>query len=675
MEQSNENKPAATVLTEIRRVAKLLRTDPAEAAEAASGILDAAPGQQQALIILVSALRLLKQTAAARELLEWMAQERPKLASVQYELGILLAKESSMQAAIERLSTVVELEPNHGPALRALGNQLSLKGDFAAAGKAYAHYVKLSIRELKLLDDLARLGTDELVKMENALRSSLDVNPTDVMTLCSLANVYVRLMRFHEAQTQLARALELAPDYQEAREHYAWTLNYGARHRKANEQFDILAASDPARHNQFQLSKVTNLVVLGDYDEAFELLENMRGEESANPGFWLNYGHALRTVAGRTDEAIGAYRECLKLDPAFGTAWSALANLKTYRFSTAEIETMEAQAARDDLRSDRRAAFHFSLGQALEDRANYAESFEHYRRGNSLLRPDINLDATVLPNLIKTAKAMLTPEFFATRAGLGCPSRDPIFIVGMARAGSTLIEQILSSHSLVEGTRELPDISEIVAELQVRYPNTQYPQFLRALDGNEWEVLGKQYLEATQVHRKLGRPHFTDKAGTNFMHVGLIQLILPNARIIDARRHPLGCSFSCYKQVFPVASMPHSYDLKEMAQHYRGYVELMAHYDRVLPGRIHRVYHEDLVRDPEKEVRRLLAYCGLQFEEQCLRFYESDRAVRTVSAQQVRKPIDSSAGEKWRRYEPWLGPAKEALGDVLAQYPNVPEFD
>ncbi|HLY07178.1 MAG TPA: sulfotransferase [Rhizomicrobium sp.] len=675
MEHVNENKRSEATSVAISRIADLLGVDAAEAAKEASGVLDVAPGQRQALIVLVSALRLLGHDDVAREMLEWMAEERPRLAAPRYELGMLLAKAATRRESIAQLSQVVQLEPNHPTAWRTLGDQLSLNGALSGAGKAYARHIKLSLRELKLLDELEQLGVSELGKIEGALRASLDVNPTDVMTLRTLGRVCMRLMRYREAQVHLSRALELAPDYTQARETYAYALNFGARHREANEQFDILAQGDNRRRNAFKLQKIPNLMLLGDYDEAFRILDSLRNEESANPLFWLQYGHALGTVAGRGGEARDAYRKCLELDPQLASGWLALAHLKKYRFSPAEIETMQGLAARDDLEAQ--YLLHFALGQALENEARYSESFEQYRRGNSLVRPQIKLDTTLLPDMVKATRAVMTNRFFASKAGSGCSAADPIFIVGMARAGSTLIEQILASHSLIEGTRELPEIIDIVADLHMRYRDSQhqYPSLLTVMDEKEFKILGERYLESTRAHRTLDRPFFTDKAGENFMHVGLIQLILPNAKIIDARRHPLGCCFSCYKQTFPVGSIPESYDLADMARHYRGYVEMMAHYDKVLPGRIHRVFYEDVLRDPESEVRRLLTYCRLPFEEGCLRFYESDRAVRTISSQQVREPINRDAGEKWRHYEPWLGAAKEVLGDVLARYPDVPAFD
>ena len=669
----SENVSNRELSATLEDVAADLTADIAKAATGASEVLDTVPGQPQALLLLVSALRLLDQKDGACEVLEWMSEQHPNLAAIHYELGLLLGKLGRRREAIERLTRVVQLEPNHSGAWRALGNQHALVGDALAAGEAYSEHVKRSIKELKLLEDAAAsTGGEELLQAENMLRQSLDVNPTDVWMMRMLAAVYLKLSRAHLSQVQLARALELAPGFMAARVDYARVLNRGMQWREAVEQFDILIASD-TRQAYFEIHKATNLVMLGEFDEALALFAKIQPELAKDPLYWLNYGHALRTV-GRSSDAIDTYRKSIELEPRFGGAWYALANLKTYRFSSAEIESMRAQLNHDGLNDNQRDQLEFALGQALEDQKAYAESFEHYRKANAIRRRYVHHNSDDNANLVKRMKAFFTPEFFQKRAGFGCSSADPIFIVGMVRAGSTLVEQILSSHSLVEGTMELPDILDLVTELNMRRPKIGYPEILSQIDEVALRALGEQYLESTRYQRRLGRPYFTDKAGMNLHHVGFIQLILPNAKIIDARRHPLGCCFSAFKQSFPDISVAHAYDLAELGQYYREYVALMAHFDEVLPGRMLRVFHEDMVREPETQIRRLLDYCGLPFEEKCLRFYENDRSVRTSSSEQVRAPISAKGVEAWQNYEPWLGPVKDALGDVLTLYPDVPKF-
>jgi tetratricopeptide (TPR) repeat protein len=443
--------------------------------------------------------------------------------------------------------------------------------------------------------------------------------------------------------------------------------------KDANAQLELLLKDDPG-NPRLEAQLAANYIMLGAQDEGMRLFEKVRPESVNDKVFWLNYGHAARTVGKDDQTIISAYRKCLEIDPTYGTAWWGLADMKTYRFSQAEIATMRNQLKRENIPDGQRCHLEFALGRALEDERAHAESFEHYSRANALRRPYIYYSADAVHTDVMRAKAFFTPEFFSARKGMGCPSADPIFIVGMPRAGSTLIEQILSSHSQVEGTMELPDLGNIVSELiRKNAGGKAYPELLADLDGAALRRVGEEYLERTRPQRKSGRPFFTDKAGKNYVHTGLIQIVLPNAKIIDARRHPLACGFSCFKQAFAPGALPLAYDQTDIGRYYRDYVEIMAHYDAVLPGRVHRVIHEELVREPAKEIGRLLGFCGLPFEEQCLRFHETDRSIRTSSSQQVRQPIQKKSVEVWQHYETWLQPMKDALGAVLARYPDVPE--
>ncbi|HKE97270.1 MAG TPA: sulfotransferase, partial [Povalibacter sp.] len=379
---------------------------------------------------------------------------------------------------------------------------------------------------------------------------------------------------------------------------------------------------------------------------------------------------------GRQESSIDAYRRSIALAPQLGEAWWSLANLKTVRFSSNDLTSMQEQVARQDLTPEDRFHFHFALGKALEDARAYPASFEHYAQGNALRREMISYDPQETTATTGRTMALFTPEFVASRKGVGCPALDPIFIVGLPRSGSTLLEQILASHPLVEGTQELPDIIAIANELGGRKTlsgTSKYPDMIHSLSYDQLLALGERYLAQTRIQRKTNAPFFIDKMPNNWAHSGLIHLILPNAKIIDARRHPLGCCFSGFKQHF-ARGQQFSYGLEDIGRYYRDYVELMAHFDAVLPGRVHRVIYETLIDDTEAEVRRLLAYCGLEFDERCLRFYENDRAVRTASSEQVRQPIFRDAVDHWRHYEQWLDPLKLALGPVLETYPAVPQF-
>ncbi|HEX5953585.1 MAG TPA: sulfotransferase, partial [Rhodanobacteraceae bacterium] len=374
-------------------------------------------------------------------------------------------------------------------------------------------------------------------------------------------------------------------------------------------------------------------------------------------------------------EAVVAYRRCVELEPSFGEAWWSLANLKLFRFDATDLQAMQHQLLRDDLSDEDRLHLEFALGKALEDAEDFAASFSHYTRGNAIRRAQLSYDANGTTSRVEYIRKHYPREFFAERTGSGCASPDPIFVVGLPRAGSTLIEQILASHSRVEGTMELPEIATLTSELRrqaARGAAMPYHHALAALDAGALRALGERYLAATRIQRKTAKPFFIDKMPNNFMHVGLIHLILPNAKIIDARRHPMACGFSIFKQHF-ARGQDFSYSLDDIGRYYRDYVELMAHFDAVLPGRVCRVQYERLVADTEAEVRRILDYCGLEFEAGCLRFFDNRRPVRTASSEQVRQPIYRHAVDHWRHYAAWLQPLQAALGPILQECPAAPE--
>jgi tetratricopeptide (TPR) repeat protein len=408
------------------------------------------------------------------------------------------------------------------------------------------------------------------------------------------------------------------------------------------------------------------LGLVGEYERAIEIYDVLLAEFPGQPKIWMSFGHALRT-AGRRDQALAAYHRCLEQAPGLGEAYWSIANLKTAPFTREQEAAMRRQLADPALGAEDRLHFHYALGKALEDRGDYADSFRQYADGARLRRAERPYDAAESHDQMLRSKALFIEGFFAERAGGGSPAPDPIFIVGLPRAGSTLIEQILASHSAVEGTMELPDITTLARRLGrpgSRAEGRRYPEALADLDGEARLALGEEYLERTRIHRKKGRPLFIDKMPNNLHHIGLIRLILPNAKIIDARRAPMASCFSAFKQLF-ARGHAFSYDLTDLGLYYRDYIALMDHFDAVLPGRICRVIYEDVVENTERQVRRLLDYCGLPFEAACLRFHENDRPVRTASSEQVRRPIFREGLEQWRHFEPWLGPLAAALGPNL----------
>ena len=674
MQQSSETVTAEPLSAKLAGAAASLRTDAETTATRASEIVDALPGQPQALYLLVCALKLMGLESGAGDLLQSMARDFPQLASVHYALGVSLARAGKSRESIAHLSRTVALEPNHPAAWRALGDMLARAGDRTSAGRAYMRHIMLSIRELKLVEDSMGGNIDNIRKVESMLGQSISINLTDVVAIRMLGETYLWRGMLKEAETMVGRALELAPGCAATRNLYGIVLTQQMNWKGANEQLARLLQQEPD-NPRFETLMAANLVMLGEQDEALRLFEKARQAATGDVLFWLNFGNTARTLGMDHETIVAAYRKCIELDPGYGTAWWGLADIKTFRFAPADIAAMRQQLETANLSDGQRCHIEFALGRALEDEGAYAESFEHYRRANELRRPYAPYNADEMHNNVRLLKAFFSKEFFVRRGRTGCPAPDPIFIVGLPRSGSTLIEQILASHSEVEGTMELPDIGNMVGDLIRRHGSAKsYPAFLDDLDDAALAELGEEYLERTRCQRILGRRFFTDKAGHNFLHIGFIHLILPNAKIVDARRHPLACGFSCYKQAFAPGALHLAYDQTDIGRFYRDYVESIAHFDEVLPGRVHRVIHENLLRDPEQEIRHLLAYCDLPFEEQCLRSHETNRSVRTSSSQQVRQPIQAKKVEAWEHYDAWLSPMKDALGEVLSRYPEVPLF-
>ncbi|TMJ57872.1 MAG: tetratricopeptide repeat protein [Alphaproteobacteria bacterium] len=624
------------------RLSESRRPVPRLAAEQAGEILKAVPGHPNASLLLGMARRNGGDPAAALSVLAPLAAAQPRWVAAHFELGLTLGALGRGEDAVTELRKAVELNPDLPDAWRALADHLTAMGDDAGAETARARFLKVSTRDPRLMAAAAALCDNRIPEAEALLRRHLHEHPTDIAAIRMFAEVAARLGRYHDAENLLARCLELAPGFAGARHNYAVALYRQGKPAAALPQVEQLRAAEPANPNYRSLEAAV-LAGIGEYARSIDIYAEVLRRYPNQAKIWLSYGHALKT-AGRSSEGIRAYRRTLELDPGLGEAWWSLANLKTFRFTAEELRQMQTQLARTDLKTEDRYHFHFALGKSLEDQQDYGSSFEHYRQGNGLRRAQIHYDPAEGREHLARARTLFTREFFAARDRQGAPDPDPIFIVGLPRAGSTLIEQILASHSQVEGTMELPDIPAMAHAVAER-----------------GRVSG------------LRCAFFIDKLPNNFLHLGLIHLMLPNARIIDARRHPLGCCFSAFKQHF-ARGQNFTYDLAELGAYYRSYVELMAHFDAVLPGRVHRVFYERMIEDTEGEVRRLLEYCRLPFEPACLRFYENERAVRTASSEQVRTPIYREGLEQWGHYEPWLGALKAALGSVLEAYPATPDF-
>jgi tetratricopeptide (TPR) repeat protein len=524
--------------------------------------------------------------------------------------------------------------------------------------------VARAINDPALMSAGLALSEGRFEQAEPILRARLRENPLDVVAIRMMAELATRLGRMADAERLLRRALDLAPFYSAARELLARNLQRSNRPEEALVEVAHLVAQEPDQPTYLML-RASLLVKVGHQEGARNDYEAVLAKHPRHAKTWMSLGHVLKTL-GQQGEGIAAYRRAIDEEPTLGEAWWSLANLKTVAFSADDVAQMERALSACQSDEDR-LHLHFALGKAREDAREYEKACAHWDSGNSIRHKLLPYDAEETHQACQSSMRFYTAERLAGRNT--CRKPDPIFIVGLPRSGSTLIEQILASHSLVEGTMELPDLMAIESRLaaQAAAAGKPWPAALADLNDEALRLLGEEYLERTRIQRRLGRPFFIDKMPNNWLHVGLIRMILPNARIVDARRHPVGCCLSAWKQHF-ARGQAFSYDLTDLGRYYRDYVALMRHFDRVSPGAVHRVIYEDMVVDTEGEVRRLLDYLELPFEESCLGFWQTERAVRTASSEQVRRPIFTDAVDHWRHFEPWLQPLKDALGSTLESY-------
>lgn len=586
-------------------------------------------------------------------------------------LGARLLREDPRLAALQARE-VLRASPGDPDAYRLLGAALRRTGEDEEAEKAELDAIAASVHDPALIRAAEALLDNDLPAAEQILRPRLKAKPTDVAAIRMMAELAARLGRLADSENLLRRALELAPAFAAARANLATVLYRQGRPVEAIAELERLETAGPGDPAQMNL-KAAALGRIGSYEEALALYRQVLDRHPDQPKVWMSFGHVLKTV-GRTEDSIAAYRRAIALAPTLGEVWWSLANLKTLAFDEADVEAMEAAFATSGLTDEDRLHLQFALGKAREDRGETERAFACYAEGNRIRRTQIHYDPEETSDHVRRSTALFTPEFFAEREGWGCDAPDPIFVLGLPRAGSTLVEQILASHAEIEGTMELPDLPALARRLggRGRGQTSVYPEILAGLDREAVRALGEEYLDRTRVQRKTDRPFFVDKMPNNWAHVGLIRLILPSARIVDARRHPLACGFSNFKQHF-ARGQTFTYDLEEIGLYYRDYVELMAHFDQAVPGHVHRLIHERLVADPETEVRRLLDFVGVPFDPACLRFHETDRPVRTASSEQVRRPISREGLDRWEAFERWLGPMKAALGPVLTAWADTSE--
>jgi tetratricopeptide (TPR) repeat protein len=658
-----------------RRVAELRRRQAAKADdEALAGaleLLEAYPDNRDLLLIAASAQRGLGRIEEALTLLDRLETLQPRWSLLHQERGLCRIAQRDAQGAIAALLQAVHLNPALPLSWRMLEGVYRLVGDGANAATAADHVRTLKALPPDVVRATALFADGESLAAEALVRRFLQTHGHHPEAMRLLARIGLAQDVLDDAEALLEGALLIAPDHRGARLDYAQTLLKRHRYVRARQEAQILLAQDPD-HLDYLSVAATAAVGLGETEAAIALYETMLTKTApgapleADIRLWL--GHALKTV-GRTAEAIASYRAAARVRPDFGDAYWSLANLKRYSFEPDEIAAMIA--AEEDPRTSPEDRWHlrFALGKAFEDRGEAEKAWGWYAAGNALKRAESRYRPEIFETNTAEQRRVCSPAFFAARKGWGASGHDPIFIVGLPRSGSTLIEQILASHSQVEGTQELAEIPAIALELQGRVPDLDHPRYpavLEDMDAAAFRALGERYLAETRAYRTEA-PHFIDKMPNNFRHVGLIHLMLPGARIIDARREPLACCFSNLKQLF-AHGQEFTYSAEDIARYYRTYLDLMAHWDAALPGRVLRVHYEDLVADLEGNVRRILDHCGLPFEAACLDFHQTRRAVRTPSSEQVRQPIFRDGLEPWRPFEAWLGPLRAALGDAVDRY-------
>jgi len=577
-------------------------------------------------------------------------------------MGIEAAGEISSNPGefIVALREAARQEPANPNRWRALADACFHAGLSVEADAAYQRATLVSVNDPVLREAALALASNRLDIAERLIKPHLKAHPTDVAAIRMLAELAARIGRLDDAEALLTRAIELAPGFLAARQNMVMLHLRKQRVTEALAEAQSLREAEPDNPAFINLEGVA-LAKIGDYADAVLRFEAVLKRRPKSSRIWLSYGHSLKTL-GRSTESVGAYRRAIELQPSLGEAWWSLANLKSIRFASSDVEAMEqALQTGDRLTDDDRLHLHFALGKAYEDACSPQPAFRHYADGNSIRAKQLHYDPGWVEALVNSAVERLDASFFAARREQGDPSADPIFIVGMPRSGSTLVEQILASHSTVEGTHELPDMEMLARSLGA--VDAGHIDALARCEQQELAALGAAYLKSTRVYRKTGRPLFIDKMPNNWLFVPMIHLVLPNAKIVDARRGAMACCFSNFKQHF-ARGQGYSYRLDHLARYYTAYVRLMSHVDRVLPGVVHRVRHEDMVADTEAQVRRLLASLGLPFEPACLRFWETERAIQTASSEQVRRPIFRDGVDQWRDFDPFLGELRAGLGDL-----------
>jgi len=634
-----------------------------------SGVLKDDPENLEALYMSAVCRRYTKDFEAGLGVLAEIKDIAPEHGRAHQEEGHTFRDMGRFDDALRAYTRACRFNPALEASWRGQHEIYSAKGMEREAVQVRVQLERLQAMPAPLLAVMDLIGQGRLLKAEEYCRQFLLKVPQHIEGMRLLADIGMRLGVLDDAEFLLESALQFEPDNNRIRIDYVQVLRKRQKFQQALKQTKRLLDSSP-KNPQFLSLFAVESMQSGDYEVALDTFDKVLAQLPGDPTTLTSKGHAHKT-SGEYDSAVGAYRAALTSNQHYGEAYYSLANLKVYEFSDDEITTMLAEESNNNLSHIDRIYFSFALGKAYEDRGDFDASIEYYQRGNRLKKAQSRYDAEQMSGDLHALHDVFTRKFFEDRSGVGCEAADPIFIVGLPRAGSTLLEQILSSHTLVDGTLELPNIPSLSQRLRRRGRQTDtsgYPDIFTEISAEEFRDFGEEYISGTRFHRQ-DAPFFIDKMPNNFRHIGLINLILPNAKIIDARRHPMSCCFSGFKQLF-AEGQEFSYDLTDIGRYYADYVSLMDHWDTVLPGKVLRVHYEDVVADIDTQVRRILDYCGLPFEEGCINFHQTDRSVRTPSSEQVRQPIYKSGLAQWRNFEKWLEPLREALGPVLDRYPG-----
>ena len=653
---------------DVRRIRELVQERRfAEALAAADSLLVKVPENRDVLYLRALSQRQLGDSPAALSTLAGLERLHPRFSRLYQERGHCHVALKQAPQAIEAFLRGVQINPALPASWSMLEGLYRMTRQAENAAEASAHVATLKKLPPEIVTANALFADGEIAEAEHITRAFLLKHGHHVEAMRLLARIGIERDVLDDAQLLLEAVLELAPGYHAARFDYAQVLIKRHIYQRAQEQAERLLAADPSNRNYRTLQALV-CVGLGLHERAIGLYRELLRGATQPADLHLSIAHSLKTL-GRREEAIAEYRAAAVARPGYGDAYWSLANLKTYRFEDEELQQMRAAETAATTSMVDRYHLCFALGKALEDRQQYEKSFEYYARGNALKRSESHYRPEVIELNTRLQIEICTAEMFARNPDSGARAADPIFVVGLPRSGSTLIEQILASHSAVEGTHELAELPRIVVDLKGResdLDNPRYPAVLAQMCAEDYLRLGEKYLADTRIYRT-GKARFIDKMPNNFRHIGLIHLMLPNAKIIDARREPMACCFGNLKQLF-AQGQEFTYSVEDIARYYRTYLELMRHWDGVLPGRVLRVQHEDVVNDLEANVRRLLDYCELEFEPACVEFHKTERSVRTASSEQVRQPIYREGLDQWRHYEPWLGSLCEALGDALTRY-------